>query len=361
MIPTLSYYSILLVVGYAPVVSSKTIPAKHTPIGVRVPQKKPIQPAVWIFQPGNHVVDLQYKQWIESNLLWMIDLAEHPPTRTEKAPLVGVFADAGVWPLGARSVVAALESAGIDCEVLDRSRLKNDNLARYAAVIFPGGYSYFQQLSAGPLGLRAIKEYVESGGRYLGICAGGFLAAKDVHWEGVNYPYPLQLFDGVAQGSIKEIAAWPKAGRAKLRLTPAGEKAGLSAADGEEIYYQGGCRFVGGTKVVTLAKYSDDTAAIIQRPFGKDGKGMVILSGVHFERPAPVDGKSTESEPPPALSIQIFPKLLGVATPKIPSRKSSFDAKKYAATVTATTTEDEWLALQKPLRTRLAELHAGNR
>lgn len=313
----------------------------------------------WIFEPKHHDVELKWKQRIESNLLWMIDRAEHPPRRRPNAPLVGVYADAGVWPLGAHSVVASLQAAGAAVEILDWSLLQRSDLKRFHAIVFPGGYSYFQQISAGHRGLDAVRDYVEQGGRFLGICAGAFLAAKDVHWEGKKYPYPLVLFDGVAEGSIKEIAAWPNPGFAKLSVTDAGKKFGISAADGKEIYYQGGCRFTGGSDVTTLATYFDGTSAIIQRPFGRDGNGTVVLTGVHFERPAPLpSGKIDESDHPPPLSQLVFPKLLGITPTKSKAGAPKFTPEKYASTVTATTTEDEWRARQKELRVRLSELRS---
>lgn len=190
----------------------------------------------WIFQPHHHEVDLHWKRCIESNLLWMIDRAEHPVQRHSGSSLVGVYADAGVWPLGAHSVVASLEESGIAVELLEWSRLQGGNLKRFDAIVFPGGYSYFQQVSAGHRGLDAVREYVKQGGCYLGICAGAFLAAKEVHWEGQVYPYPLALFDGIAEGSIPQIAAWPKHGRSKLSVTDAGDKFGLQAVHGREFY-----------------------------------------------------------------------------------------------------------------------------
>jgi glutamine amidotransferase-like uncharacterized protein len=316
--------------------------------------------ADWVFHPPYHAVELKWKQRIESNLLWMTDRVENPRPRAANAPLIGVFADAGVWPLGARSLVASLEAAGIDVEVMDWSLLQKSELKCYDALVFPGGYSYFQQLSAGHRGLDAVRKYVEEGGRYFGICAGGFLASKDVHWEGEKYPYPLQLFDGIAEGSIKEIAPWPNPGRARLAVTAAGNDFGLAAATNREIYYQGGCRFVGGTNTVVLANYFDGSAAIIQRPFGKDGKGTVILSGVHFERPTPINGVPVESDPPPSLSTSIIPRLLGIEPTTSPA-EPVFDSSKYASTVTAQTSADDWLTLQKNLRIRLDELRRSRK
>jgi glutamine amidotransferase-like uncharacterized protein len=313
----------------------------------------------WAFHPDNHPVDLNWKRQIESNLLWMIDRAENPPRYPNGASLVAVYADAGVWSLGARSVVAALEAREIACEVLDWSRLTPPNLKRFDAVIFPGGFSYFQKLSAGTSGLDAVRKYVANGGRYLGICAGAYLAAKEVHWEGGEFPYPLQLFDGTAQGSIPEIAPWPRAGAAQLKITPAGQKLGLSEANDQRIFYQGGCRFIGGTGITRLANYFDGSPAIIQRAYGPGGEGMVVLSGVHFERPAPGQ-KSRGPSSPPMLGTVVIPRLLGLTAPPSKTGQVRFAAGKYAPTVTKTTSDEAWMVLKKRLRRRLSQLWANH-
>ena len=253
-----------------------------------------------------------------------------------------------------------MEAAGIAVELLDWSGLQKSDLKRFHAIVFPGGYSGFQRLSAGHRGLDAVRRYVEGGGRYLGIGAGGYLAATEVHWEEKHYPYPLALFDGVAEGSINEIAAWPEVGRAELSVTDDGRETGLTAAHGEPAFYRGGCRFVGGTNVSVLANYSDGSPAIIKRPYGVGGKGAVILSGVHFERPAPeADGEVSESDPPPVLSTVLLPRLLGIEPETGFEPISDFDHQKHAPTVNADTDEEEWIALQRSLRKQLHELRAA--
>ncbi|MDG2223206.1 MAG: BPL-N domain-containing protein [Rubripirellula sp.] len=315
------------------------------------------RPSDWVFQFGHHKDEFYWKRQIETNLLWMIDRARRPVESDPEAPLVGVYADAGVWSLGAQSVVASLESSGILVELLDWSRLQRSDLRRYDAIIFPGGYSFFQQLSAGERGLNSVRAYVRQGGRYFGICAGGFLAAKDVHWEGVRYRYPLELFDGVVAGAIKEIAVWPHFGNAVLSVTAAGNAVGLADADGKQIYYQGGGRFLGGSDVTTLATYFDGSPAIIRRPFGPGGKGTVVLSGVHFERPTPTaEGRVDESDPPPALCQAILPALLGIPQPpRLVPGDAAFKPREFQLAVTAATTEGDWLRRQKELRMRLSE------
>ncbi len=316
------------------------------------------RPADWVFQPKHFEVELMWKQGLESNLLWMIQRVEHPASSVSGAPLVGVYADAGVWPLGARSIVSSLEAAGVTCEVLDWSLLLNENLERYDALIVPGGFSWFEKLSAGKNGEDAIRDYVANGGRYLGICAGAYFASKDVHWEGDKFPYDLQLFDGIAEGAIDEIAAWPKFGGAVVEITDEGAACGLSKVNGKAIYYSGGCRFVGGTNVTVLANYADGTPAIIRRPFGPDKKGRVVLTGLHFERPAP--GEGGENAAPSPLSTSVFSRLLDLEFPLTDAAPEAFDLDEFKSTVTPDTTDEKWLELQRSLRLRLSAARKAN-
>lgn len=317
------------------------------------------RPADWVFQPKHFEVELKWKQRLESNLLWMIQRAENPTPVISGAPLVGVYGDAGVWPLGARSIVSSLEAAGVTCEVLDWSRLLNGNLERYDALIVPGGFSWFEKLSAGKNGEDAIRDYVSNGGSYLGICAGAYFASKDVHWEGGKYPYDLQLFDGIAEGAIDEIAEWPKSGAAVVTITREGKARGLAAVDGKAIYYSGGCRFVGGTDVTVLANYSDGTPAIIRCPFGPEKKGTVVLTGLHFERPAPAERGEKESRPSPP-SAPVFSRLLDLKFPRPDAEPEAFERDEFKASVTAKTADEQWLALQRSLRLRLNAVRKAN-
>lgn len=241
-------------------------------------------------------------QNLERNLRWML-LREGRPVPA--APRVAVFADVGVWHVGARSIVESLERDGIPCRVLDRSRLKADVLKPHAALILPGGWAPYQWTAAGTEGLAAIRNFVEQGGRCVGVCAGAYLLARETRYDGINYPYPLGLFDGTADGPVPGLAAYPKVGSAAVTVTDVGKRRGLAFLDAQYGLYSGGPRFLGGTGVEVLARYWDGSAAAIAR---RVGKGEVILLGLHFERPATqTDG---DDAPAPAIATKLYRTLL---------------------------------------------------
>jgi glutamine amidotransferase-like uncharacterized protein len=244
---------------------------------------------------------------LERNLRWI--LARERAARVGDRPRVGVFADAGVWHVGARSIVDALEGNGISCRPLDRASLRGEELARFEAIILPGGWAPFQWSALGERGLAALKAYVEGGGRCLGVCAGAYLISRTTQYDGEVFPYPLGLFDGTAKGPIEGLARYPKAGQVRLTVTAEGRRRGLAPLSGEPLYYSGGPCFLNGTDVEILARYPDDSPAAISR---KVGKGEVVLIGVHAERPPPERGD--DDAPPPALAGKLLGALLSPGT-----------------------------------------------
>jgi glutamine amidotransferase-like uncharacterized protein len=248
---------------------------------------------------------------LERNLRWILarERAARAGEEPQPArPRVGVFADAGVWHPGARSIVDALEEKGIACRAMDRSTFRGEELARFDAIVLPGGWAPFQWAALGEPGLAALRAYVEGGGRCLGICAGAYLLSRTTQYDSEVYPYPLGLFDGTARGPIEGLARFPQAGRARLSVTAEGRRRGLAALSGEPLYYSGGPCFLGGTGVEVLARYHDGNPAAIGR---KVGKGEVILIGVHPERPPPERGD--DEAPPPAAAGELLRALLSAA------------------------------------------------
>ena len=259
----------------------------------------------WTYRSEIFVLDLKWRRHLEANLRWMI--AREKLESGRKAARVAVFADAGTNHLLNRNIVRLLESEGIHCLVMDRSRIARQQLANIEAYIVPGGYSTFQNTATGDGGLVAIREFVESGGRYLGICAGAYMASRDVFWEKEHFPYPLSLFDGTAEGALDDVAAWPNESGVSLTLTDAGKRRGLKADAEGEFYYKGGPRFHGGTNSTVLARYQDGSAAIITRPYGN---GEVVLNGIHYERFPPQEEDDEQDLPAPDPSRAVFQALL---------------------------------------------------
>ncbi len=304
----------------------------------------------WVFNPQDYEVPLAYRQELEANLLWMIARERRIAGREKVEPVVGVYADSGVWHLGARSIVFALEREGIPVRVLDHAAMGQGDFKGLKAIIVPGGYAFHMKDGVGEAGMAAIRRLVSSGGTYLGVCAGGFFAAKTVRWEGESFPYPLGLFDGTAEGSLPNIAVWPKS--AGVRLTLADKRPEFQLLDDEPIYYQGGCRFVGGTEVNVIATYPDKSAAIIER---KVGSGRIVLSGGHIERLAPTFD-SNASKPPPKFAGRSYAKLMRLEAKPGAVSLQPWNAREFRSSFNAETKLDTMLAREAALRVKLSSL-----
>lgn len=157
-------------------------------------------------------------------------------------------------------------------------------------LVMPGGRSlpYYEKLAAG--GNKKIIDYVQNGGRYLGICAGAYYASATTEFAR-NQPLevichgPLNFFPGIASGPVyrDEIFSYEKHGGAKLaKISYLADQ----PVQTYPIYYHGGCQFVTAEQhpnVEIVACYEDlaeKPAAIIRCQVGR---GFVVLSGVHIE------------------------------------------------------------------------------
>ena len=140
-----------------------------------------------------------------------------------------------------------------------------DRMRQYRLLIFPGGN--FVEIG-NSLTLRTtanLRDGIQNGLNYLGICAGAFLAG--------SFPQPykgLNLTSGVQFGFYD-------AARSLHKTTVAITIAGGPTLD---QYWEDGPQLTGWGAVV--AKYPDGTPAVVQGTFGS---GAVILTGIHPEAP----------------------------------------------------------------------------
>ncbi len=251
---------------------------------------------------GSQAFENLYQLELESNLRWQLARLRGDHERADAR--VGVLADSGVWHLGARSVVEALEGADVSCRVLDRSQLSAEGLAGIEVLVIPGGWAPYQLDALGEDGPGVIRDFVKRGGRYLGICAGAYLAADEVEYQGITYPYPVDLLDSAAEGPVPELPLYPEVVTIRLSATRAGRRRGIP----RELVclFQGGCTFEEDPDLTVLALYPDGSPAIVSAPFGR---GEVILSGAHFERP-PLEAGGLKDTPPPDGAGKLLRELL---------------------------------------------------
>ncbi|HQS85093.1 MAG: hypothetical protein B7Y25_08595 [Alphaproteobacteria bacterium 16-39-46] len=165
------------------------------------------------------------------------------------------------------------------------------------AVLFvmPGGADLAYCKSLSPKGNKVIKDYVNNGGTYLGICGGAYYASENIVFARgtpleVIGKRELSFFMGQAEGPV--LAPFDYKTNSGARLSslkwisdkdPSIKKNTLLPA-----YFNGGCHFVEAHKTfnvtpLALYKESDGNETKIAIIEIKLGKGRALLSGVHFE------------------------------------------------------------------------------
>ncbi len=175
---------------------------------------------------------------------------------------------------------------------------KLSNSTGIGMLIMPGGADlpYCKKLNG--RGNDLIREFISRGNIYIGICAGGYYAARDIQFSGLDYEKgheigyeingsrELAFFAGTAIGSIATLTneqLYDETVASKAIVT-------IDYTNGQqnEMYYHGGAYFVGDADADAdadavfrvVATYSDGNNAVIS---GDVGQGKYLLSGVHFE------------------------------------------------------------------------------
>jgi glutamine amidotransferase-like uncharacterized protein len=203
--------------------------------------------------------------------------------------------DPAAWPEGLDMLEDVLVGAGFLCERLTRNGLNDptENLMRFSAVVFGGGYAYpgyTLEITEGAK--ERLRGFVEGGGVFMGVCAGAFFACDAVRWDGTTYDdesgYTLDLFDGTCAGPIEELAVYPDWALAEIGFSAHPALEGYAPAPFERtMWYAAGPWFepaVASAGVV--ATYQSEGIPELGRPAlitAAHGEGCIILWGPHPE------------------------------------------------------------------------------
>lgn len=179
-------------------------------------------------------------------------------------------------------------------EIIGTAWLNNTNL-----LVIPGGADrpYLEKLRG--KGNKNIRNYVQNGGKLLGICAGAYYASDRLEFDKggpleVTGERELKFFPGLVQGptyvgfDYNDVQSVNGMRAAKIYW-----QNDMAFAPQRDffVFYNGGGHFVDAENypnVIVLARYSSEIldkpnqqpAAIVECSVGK---GKAILSGPHFE------------------------------------------------------------------------------
>jgi biotin--protein ligase len=225
------------------------------------------------------------------------------PKLPEPSAKIALYADKGTWSPGVQHFHEFLQVHGYEYDLLSAEDILNGRLtaAAYSTLIMPGGQSWEYLRLLGKQGGATIKKFVEDGGGYFGICAGGFYATsrregpyptkegQKPRAETAVYDYGIGLIEGVAVdgANISQLKSEFRNGMRPIEMldrTPDGRDA--VAGRIHALMLEGsGWRIEDSVmqkqKVEVLARFPQShLPAVIAF---EAGKGRVVLSGPHLE------------------------------------------------------------------------------
>lgn len=148
------------------------------------------------------------------------------------APIeVAVYAGAGTSNRSRTALAAVLaQQPRLELRDIMADEIRQGKLEAVKVLIHPGGSGSAQGRSLGPEGREQIREFVQRGGGYLGICAGAYLATCDYDWS-------LRLLDA----TVVDREHWNRGfGNVDISLTPRGMELLGIARNRLSIYYHQG-------------------------------------------------------------------------------------------------------------------------
>jgi len=190
-----------------------------------------------------------------------------PLTSGDIAPIL-LFNGTGTSPNDVAAIEEILRTSHLSYSTINSSQLNGMGelqMRGYRLLIVPGGNFIDMGNSLTPGTAANIRNAVQNGLSYVGICAGAFLAGNSTYYNGFNLTSGVRFgfYAAENQGIRRTAVAIATAGAPTL-----------------DQYWEDGPQLAGWGAVV--GKYPDGTPAVVEGTFGS---GWVILSGVHPEAP----------------------------------------------------------------------------
>ncbi|MEO0510409.1 MAG: BPL-N domain-containing protein [Verrucomicrobiota bacterium] len=217
--------------------------------------------------------------------------------------------DGGAYPPLAVAAFELMEDLNYEVEYIDAADVNANRLGEYRMLFFPGGWAGGYNDFISETGKQNIRDFVSSGGSYMGMCAGSFFISERVFWrEGpgedteqniynTRAGYTLDMWNGVSDGAIFDFQPWNTSaigcnlfpGARMVDLTIDQELVPEAEASVNVLYWGGPIyRPPGGkwSNEKIIARYDMDgfsgheEPAIVTFPYGE---GRILMSAVHPE------------------------------------------------------------------------------
>ncbi len=202
---------------------------------------------------------------------------------------IGLFVGEGSSTKGIEGFIKNLSSIKeINITKLTPKDIIDNDLSIFNILVFTGGSGSKQAMSLSEDGLTKVKNYINAGGKYLGICAGAYLATTGFDWS-------LSIINVETVSQVE----WERGkGLVKVTLTDEGRELFPSFPSSFEIEYANGPILKKSNidslgNYTVLALYASEisqngvTAGIMENTpaflMSSYGKGKVFIIGPHFE------------------------------------------------------------------------------
>lgn len=200
-----------------------------------------------------------------------------------------VYTGSGTWEPSILAFTNFLTWKGHTWEAVGKNQINRGKLVgRYDGLFMPGGWAgnYNQSLTAS--GDQHIRDFISSGGAYIGMSAGAFYLCDVTIWEGDYLDYPSDVFDGDCIGPIEEIAPWPEYVMTPMDMNLEFEANVFEPARRDVLYYgepyfvphEGQAIETFATWVVPANPAADGAPGVIGINYGL---GRAVLVGPHPE------------------------------------------------------------------------------
>lgn len=187
------------------------------------------------------------------------------PSANPAAVRVAVFVDEGVSSTSKLFDVLAMDR-NLSASKVSADDVRSGKLEQYSVLIHPGGSGSKQGKALGEKGREKVREFIQAGGGFVGICAGAYLAAGERDWS-------LNVLDA----KVIDREHWNRGfGNVTIAMSPQGsELLGVIATNPELYYHQG----------PLLAPASDpnvpdfQTLATFETEIAKNGAPSGVMQG----------------------------------------------------------------------------------
>jgi len=218
---------------------------------------------------------------------------------TDDAVVVALYSDQGCWDDSVRAAENMFQWMGYAVELVNADRINNQGLDGFKILCIPCGdmYQYAKDISSG--GQENIKDFIGSGGGYIGICGGAYFASERIIWAGKNIPTaPLGIFPGKAEGIIDEIAPFPHYAMCEVNMVDSTNPITRSEGDSVWMLYYWGPVLTPNedTDIDILGRYEiGDQPAMVAFYYGQ-GRVFLIGPAAEIEEDSDRDGNDFADE-----------------------------------------------------------------